>query len=172
MNRVEWSSDGLPPEEEPYLSKCAAFAEEALERIAGSGWELSLFFAGNNELREINREYRGRDEPTDVLSFPASEGLEFPNVPAGELKQAGDIAISIPFARDNASLFGADPEEEVQRLIVHGILHLMGRDHRSNNADEPMLIEQESILSALRSRAAARGFLGATSLYTKRKEDF
>jgi probable rRNA maturation factor len=159
LNRVEWASEGLPADFEPYLARCAEFAERALARIAGDGWELSLLFGGDAELRALNSEHRGKDEPTDVLSFPAREGYDFPELPNQELRQAGDIAISIPFARENASFFGVDPDEEVQRLIVHGILHLMGSDHASNDPDEPMLVEQEAILRELRRRGGEREFI-------------
>jgi len=79
--------------------------------------------AGDAELRRLNRDFRGKDYPTDVLSFPAE--------PAGAF--LGDIAISLGRARAQAREFGHTIEQEVQILMLHGVLHLCGHDHESDS---------------------------------------
>ena len=78
----------------------------------------------NPHLQELNREYLGMDAPTDVLSFPASE-----TDPETGARYLGDILISIPRAEEQAQSAGHPLEAEVQLLVVHGVLHLLGYDH-------------------------------------------
>jgi len=72
-------------------------------------------------LRRLNREFRGKDYPTDVLSFPGSDG------------HLGDLAISAARARAQAREFGHTTEDELRILMLHGVLHLMGMDHEADN---------------------------------------
>jgi len=76
---------------------------------------------GDAELRRLNREFRGKDYATDVLSFPAADGPSL-----------GDIAISLGRARAQAREFGHSIEQEIQILMLHGVLHLLGLDHESD----------------------------------------
>jgi probable rRNA maturation factor len=100
----------------------AAFARK-LERQAARGRPFDCVLTGDAELRRLNARYRGCDYPTDVLSFPSS------GPPDGRL---GDIAISLPRARAQASRYGHSTEVEVRILMLHGVLHLMGMDHESD----------------------------------------
>ena len=75
--------------------------------------------SGNQRLRQLNRRFRRKNKPTDVLSFPRPSG--------------GDIAISAQIARDNARLYGHSVAEELKILVLHGMLHLAGYDHESDN---------------------------------------
>jgi len=79
---------------------------------------------GDAELRRLNRDFRGQDHATDVLSFPSGTGL-----PACLL---GDIAISLPRARAQAREFRHTTEREIQILMLHGLLHLLGMDHETD----------------------------------------
>lgn len=88
--------------------------------------ELGLLFTDNDEIRELNRQYRGKDKPTDVLSFSQIEGRDI----AGS-RSLGDIAISVEYAGKEAAKRGITLELELVRLIVHGLLHLHGFDHES-----------------------------------------
>ena len=81
---------------------------------------------GDAELRRLNREFRGADYPTDVLSFPAGQGSAGP-------PSLGDIAISLGRARAQAREFGHTIEQEVQILMLHGALHLLGHDHETDS---------------------------------------
>ncbi len=78
-------------------------------------------------MRRLNREFRGQDQATDVLSFPAGPG------PATAGSHLGDLAISIQRARAQARRFGHEAEEEVRILMLHGLLHLMGMDHENGD---------------------------------------
>lgn len=125
--------------------------EEILNSILsylGEDGDFSLHFITDEEIRDLNREYRGMDNPTDILTFAINDGEEFP-MPEEE-KELGDVFISLDSMRRNAESFGVDEDEELKRLLVHGILHLEGYDHSSNDfASEPMLIRQERIMKEL-----------------------
>src|SRR5512138_2045800 len=85
---------------------------------------LSIVLTDNARLHELNLNYLGVDAPTDVLSFPASE-----TDPETGARYLGDILISIPRAQEQADAAGHPLESEVQLLVVHGVLHLLGHDH-------------------------------------------
>jgi probable rRNA maturation factor len=99
----------------------AHFARTLQAQVAG-GRPFACLVTGDAELRKLNREFRGIDHPTDVLSFPAEWK-------AGHL---GDIAISLARARAQARQFGHAPEQEIEILMLHGVLHLLGMDHESD----------------------------------------
>ncbi len=90
-------------------------------RAAGLRAAVNVLVTSNAELKELNRRFRGKDQPTDVLSFPALPGLK--------PRYAGDIAISAEIATHNARVLGHTPAEEIKILALHGILHLRGYDH-------------------------------------------
>jgi probable rRNA maturation factor len=89
-------------------------------RAAGLRTAVNVLVTSNAELQELNRRFRGKDQPTDVLSFPA-----LPLKP----RYAGDIAISAEIAAHNARAMGHSAAEEIKILALHGILHLRGYDH-------------------------------------------
>lgn len=88
-----------------------------LKREKAKG-KINVKLASDKEIRKLNRKFRGKDKPTDVLAFPF-----------GEDGVLGDIAISIDTAKRNAKRFGVSFKEEFKRLVVHGTLHLLGYDH-------------------------------------------
>lgn len=94
-------------------------------RMDCPGASCAILFCEDSEIEDLNRRFRGRPHPTDVLAFPSGES------PAGD-SYLGDIAISIDTARRQADRRGGRLEEEVQRLIVHGFLHLLGFDHETD----------------------------------------
>ena len=115
-----------------------------IKRINLDG-NFSVTFVSDEEIEELNREYREKDEPTDILTFALSDGDEFPN-PEGE-KELGDVFISLESMRRNAREFEVPDDEELERLLLHGLLHLLGMDHKSNDfSSEEMLLLQEKIL--------------------------
>ncbi|TAK79544.1 MAG: rRNA maturation RNase YbeY [Dehalococcoidia bacterium] len=99
-----------------------------------AGTALALRIAGDAFLRELNLEHRGVDAPTDVLSFPYDEGEAVP-VPEGfedeEGRYLGDIAISLEMAAKQAKAARITIDEEVQHIVLHGVLHLLGYDHET-----------------------------------------
>lgn len=112
--------------------------------------ELSVTFTDNGKIRILNRDYRGIDRPTDVLSFPMysfSDG----DVPDGdEHVMLGDIVISVEKAREQAAEYGHSLRREIAFLAVHSVLHLLGYDHETSEEDEKeMFALQEKIMNAL-----------------------
>ncbi|MGC2181779.1 MAG: rRNA maturation RNase YbeY [Terriglobales bacterium] len=102
------------------LAKFVARASRAI-KLEGT---VNVLVTGSSELRSLNRRFRGKDQPTDVLSFPP--GPCFVN------GLAGDIAISADIARENARRLGHSAAQEVKILALHGVLHLVGYDHESD----------------------------------------
>lgn len=109
---------------------------------------VSVAIADDSYVHELNLRYRGRDEPTDVLSFVSDSGDDQMPVNQSDCpgRYAGDILISPDAVARNAERFGISKEEELRRVMVHGMLHICGRTHETNNGDEPMLRLQEEIL--------------------------
>lgn len=94
-----------------------------LEREIAQGRAFECLITGDAELRKLNRQFRGKDEATDVLSFPAEAGRRAP---------LGSLAISMARARAQARRFGHSAEIEVRVLMLHGLLHLLGYDHETD----------------------------------------
>jgi rRNA maturation RNase YbeY len=88
---------------------------------------LTVLFAGDARMRSLNARYRGIDATTDVLSFPAKGGDEFVRLPGRP--HLGDVAISVPVARRQALERGHGVAREIEILLLHGYLHLLGYDH-------------------------------------------
>jgi probable rRNA maturation factor len=109
-----------------------------LEALGLAESELSLSLVRDAEIRRLNRAYRGKDRPTDVLSFSLREG-EFADV----ARALGDVVISLESARRQGRENGVTLGEEVTRLLVHGILHLVGYDHETSAADERRMKRKE-----------------------------
>jgi probable rRNA maturation factor len=109
--------------------------------------ELSLVIDTDEALRELNRQYLGADAPTDVLSFPADEFD-----PDEQYPYIGDIIISLPRARIQAEAAGHPLVNEMQLLVVHGVLHLLGHDHQDAGQKEEMWKAQAEILESIGCR--------------------
>ena len=86
---------------------------------------VNVLLTSSAEMKSLNRRFRGKDKPTDVLSFPAE--------PDAQKQVAGEIAISAEIASQNARALGHSPAEEVRILVLHGVLHLRGYDHECDN---------------------------------------
>src|SRR5580693_4995926 len=97
--------------------------------------EVTVCFVDDREIARLNRQFRGKSKPTDVLSFPANAtgASDFPH--ANGTGFLGDIAISPQAARRNAKRFGRTLDEEIRVLILHGVLHLAGYDHEVDNGE-------------------------------------
>ena len=106
--------------------------------------DLSIVLTDNDRLHELNLNYLGIDSPTDVLSFPASEAD-----PETGARYFGDILISVPRAQSQAEAAGHPLESEVQLLVVHGVLHLLGHDHAEPGEKKRMWRAQAEILESL-----------------------
>jgi probable rRNA maturation factor len=99
----------------------------AAQRAVGISGEVNVLITSNAKIRRLNREFRGKDKPTDVLSFSITQN--------GMHQLAGDIAISEEIARRNAKALGHSLETELKVLLLHGLLHLSGRDHESDKGE-------------------------------------
>jgi probable rRNA maturation factor len=120
-------------------------ARTALEHESQSGdAELSIILTDDARLHELNLNYLGVDAPTDVLSFPSSE-----TDPDTGAQYIGDILISVPRAQAQAEAAGHPLEAEVQLLVVHGVLHLLGHDHAGPEEKARMWNVQAEILDRL-----------------------
>ena len=129
------------------------FPEDLLERAAQAALEhesqsldseLSIILTNDARLHELNLNYLGINAPTDVLSFPASE-----TDPETGARYLGDILISIPRAQTQAEAAGHPLEAEVQLLVVHGVLHLLGYDHAEPEEKAHMWKVQAEVLETL-----------------------
>ncbi len=118
--------------------------------------DLGVVITDDATVRELNRRYLGRDEPTDVLSFGLGEkgGRPFA-LPPGEAAPLGEVIISYPTAVRQAGEQGHSVEAEVAHLLVHGILHLLGYDHLEAENERIMRRREEEILAALDLEAAS-----------------
>lgn len=118
-----------------------ALAEQGAGRREG---EISLAFVDNAYIHELNKNYRDKDKPTDVLSFPMDDiNNEQPYV------LLGDIIISLEKAKEQAEEYGHSFEREMAFLTVHGVLHLLGHDHEGEEEREWMEKEQRRVLELL-----------------------
>lgn len=124
---------------------------------------VNVLLTSTADMRRLNRQFRHKDKATDVLSFPSLEALRTPS------RAAGELAISLDIARENANRLGHSLAEEVKILVLHGILHLAGFDHERDNGEmareesrlrkklklNVSLIERTSAQSAIRKRRPA-----------------
>jgi len=144
VNDVEVASAGI--DDPGWLRRCGRFAKLALASRDIDNWELSVLLTDDDTIRQLNRHYREMDAPTDVLSFPQDPDYA---TTIGEGKiPAGDIVISLETLRRNAQARGIPEEEELKRLLIHGILHLEGMDHEDEQSE--MIRLQENILKRLK----------------------
>ena len=146
MNRVEVAVEGIA--EPVWIPALIEFAKRVLIRLGRDGWDLSLLLCDDLTMRGLNSQFRSKDESTDVLSFTLGETVR--DEEFGERWAAGDIAISLDMLAKNAAYFEVGEDEELRRLVVHGILHLDGNDHEDNESERPMLRLQEELMTELK----------------------
>ncbi len=134
------STPGTPPVAHGLVQRAA---RTALSHEAAQG-DLSIVLTDDAQLHEMNRDYLGIDAPTDVLSFPSAE-----TDPQSGQAYLGDILISVPRAAEQAHAAGHPMEAEVQLLVVHGVLHLLGYDHARPREKSRMWSTQAAILESI-----------------------
>ncbi|MBC8078748.1 MAG: rRNA maturation RNase YbeY [Gorillibacterium sp.] len=163
--RIEWSNEQEQfPIGDELITKLKHILEVAGEMEEVMGGEIALSFVDDEEIRRLNNEFRGKDQATDVLSFPLfEEGNEEPVINYEDLEELdaengiseafdeeellGDIVISVPRALAQSEEYGHSAEREIGFLFVHGFLHLIGYDHETSEEDEKiMFARQEEIL--------------------------
>ncbi len=129
------------------IERLVKFAAEK-EKIEEQS-EVSISYVSNERIQEINREYRDKDAPTDVISFALEElGEGEVELIGGEIPRVlGDIIISIPKAKEQAEEYGHSFMRELGFLAVHGFLHLLGYDHMIKEDEVKMFSRQKEILN-------------------------
>ncbi len=142
MNSVETRTEGITSP--PWIDKLKSLVLIVMEKLKIENSEVSLLLCNDAVIRELNKKYRGSDTPTDVLSFSQIEGDDEPAVTQG-IRTLGDIVISLERVKENAEMENEDYENELKRVIIHGILHLLGYDH-AEGEESSMIKKQEKIL--------------------------
>lgn len=123
------------------------YVEKVLEKEYDSKASVyvSLLFTGNDEIQVINREYRDKDQPTDVISFAYHETEDFDIGPYDTL---GDIVISLERVVEQAKEYNHSPKRELFYVLTHGVLHLLGYDHIEEEERKEMRAKEEEILGS------------------------
>ena len=119
-----------------------------LEQFEGSA-EISVTFVDNEEIHKLNLQYRDKDMPTDVLSFPLGENGVYDTDPTTGAKMLGDVVISMEKAVDQAELYGHSLQREVGYLTAHSVLHLLGYDHETGIERVHMREKEELVMEQL-----------------------
>jgi len=113
-----------------------------IEEGKGLNAEISLSFVNNNEIRELNKKYRGKDYSTDVLSFPLDEEID-------DIIILGDIVVSVDKVIEQAEEYNHTFERELIYLIIHGMFHLLGYDHIKEEDKKIMRLKEKKITKKL-----------------------
>lgn len=134
--------------DQQFEAKLLALLQTAAAMEELSEGEISVTFVNDEEIQELNRTYRDKNQPTDVLSFPMYEAdqVEIETF-EDEPLLLGDIIISVPKAKEQAEEYNHSFERELGFLLVHGFLHLLGYDHGDEGAEKEMFSRQEEILT-------------------------
>lgn len=120
------------------------FVDSVLTALGHTNWDMSVVFCDDPFIHSLNKNFRRIDAPTDILSFEQAD--EYYSEQGEKRLNAGDLIISLDSLKANAVLFAVSENEELKRLIIHGILHLSGMDHSDNSPEQAMLQLQERIL--------------------------
>jgi probable rRNA maturation factor len=134
-------------------------ARAMLEAVQMADSELSILLTGDDQIQKLNRIYRKKNKPTDVLAFAQREGEHGER--AGRL--LGDVVVSIPTARRQAAACGRDLGAELTMLLAHGLLHLLGWDHDTPAKDRRMRRETDRLCAAAEAAARAPRVKGRTA---------
>nr|CCA15916.1 conserved hypothetical protein [Albugo laibachii Nc14] len=112
-------------------------------------WDLSVILTTDQQLHRLNKQFRKQDKTTDILSFPShniNQPGRFPNVRTPEDRYLGDIYISLPYVKKYCDEEGTDINEQMRVLFAHGICHLMGYDHETDQEHERMAKAEDYLL--------------------------
>ena len=149
MNKVDISCSGI--DSPAWLVKLESVCLKILDIMRKKDWEVSILLCNDSYIRKLNKQYRGIDRSTDVLSFSQNEdnfGPDLRTLPENYI--AGDIIISVDTLENNCEQYNIKFEEELGRLVIHGLLHLAGFEHKSTGMDDAMICMQENILNKIK----------------------
>jgi len=136
-----------------HIQRCL---EIVLKKLKLEKTEIGILFVNDFRSKELNRAYRGKDSPTDVISFPMFHSIKeikktVKDSPYEEDLPIGDVVINLHQAERQAIEYDVELHEEVLRLIVHGVLHLCGYDHEvSKKQEKRMFTKQKELLDAIK----------------------
>ncbi len=127
------------------------FKSTEVAGVGDSGAEISILLTGDAQARSLNRDYRGRDEPTNVLSFPGfpAAGENTPPLPPGAPRMLGDVIVAYETVEAEAERDGKSLDDHLRHLVVHGVLHLLGFDHQTKAEARKMESREISVLKTL-----------------------
>jgi probable rRNA maturation factor len=146
----------MEPEQSPLESAAGKAADAILSCLDRQDDELCVMLVGDERMRELNLQWRGKDTTTDVLSFSQLEGDEI----ASPALMLGDVVVSVDVLRRQAADGGWTVEEELTRLLLHGVLHLIGFDHEVEDDARVMRAEEGRIVGLLAARGIACAWEG------------
>ena len=136
--------DTLLPEDEVCVIAAHVLASEGVERDV----EISLSYVDEDEMHELNRQWRDIDRTTDVLSFECDSAFD-EDIPLDEVLELGDVILAPEVIARQAPGFGNAPADECRLMLVHGLLHLLGYDHIEDDEAEEMEAREDAILREL-----------------------
>lgn len=123
--------------------KIRTVLKKTMEALKASSAVMGLAFVDESKMADLNKAYHGERKPTDVLSFAYQPAVD----KSGELE--GDIAICTAYAKKQAESAGVALDQELKRLLIHGLMHIAGFDHRTRQSEKTMFGLQEDILKNL-----------------------
>lgn len=137
---------------EPVAERAALVLLDALDHADS---ELSIAFVDDERMQELNRDWRGKDRPTDVLSFSQLEGEEMAMDDEEGPLLLGDVIVSVDTLARQAADGGWTDDEELVRLLLHGLLHLLGHDHEEEAEAREMRAEEQKLVAVLSAAGIA-----------------
>lgn len=149
-----YSTIKLKPADQRVLERYLKLSSEVFEQLVKENvikgrtrlkksFQVSLLICGDERIRKLNREFRGKDKVTDVLSFPAQDDLR-QILPDDDTLHLGDLAISFPQTIRQAKSFAIGTWDEFIHLFFHGLVHLLGYDHEVSEREEKLMHQWES----------------------------
>lgn len=149
MMEVSVSHEGVDDDEPPSWDWIEKVVQQTLQAARFTDpCEVSVLLTNDLRIQELNRDYRGKDKPTDVLSFALEEG-ETLTLPPGMPRMLGDVILSLPTLERQAAEHGHSLPRECAWALCHGTLHLLGYDHQSDDEEKVMRGVESDVLGAL-----------------------
>lgn len=140
------------PEDEKYEELARRVISQCFrqEQLSTEMFYVNVILTTPEYIRKLNKQYRGIDKETDVLSFPMFEKVELINIDLRGQEVLGDIVISMERVKEQAEEYGHSKERELAYMLVHGFYHLMGEDHMEEEEKRRMRTKEEVVLKALK----------------------
>ena len=157
MISITYDKAGVPAGRGALNAFARSVVGHALRELDWADASLTVMFCSDARIRQLNRDFRQMDTPTDVLSFPASSFAE--SLRGEEQPYLGDLAIALPYTARQARAAGRPVGNEVGLLLVHGVLHLLGWDHDTKAREKKMWAKQDRLLAGALRTATPPTFL-------------